>query len=139
MAQLAIAFVAIVTTTFVVGSEALASAIGATPDVAAVAGRLMIVAAICQLVEGVVAVGLGALAGLGQTRYLLFATLVTAWLVKLPMAALLVSGFGIEAAWWATGLELAILAVLVMRRLGARSMATTLGRSQRARFGELRR
>ena len=28
---------------------------------------------------------------------------------------------------------------LVMRRLGARSMATTLGRSQRARFGELRR
>ncbi len=137
--QLAIAFVAIVTTTFVVGSEALASAIGATPDVAAVAGRLMIVAAICQLVEGVVAVGLGALAGLGQTRYLLFATLVTAWLVKLPMAALLVSGFGIEAAWWATGLELAILAVLVMRRLGARSMATTLGRSQRARFGELRR
>ncbi len=115
--RLAVAFVAIVMTTFLIGTDALASAIGATPDVAAVAGRLMIVAALCQLVEGVVAVGLGALAGLGHTRYLLFATLITAWLVKLPATALMMTGFGIEAAWWATGLELAILAALVTRRL----------------------
>jgi Na+-driven multidrug efflux pump len=60
----------------------------------------------------------GALRGAGDVRYVLATFTVTAWGVRVPLAALLVLGFGLSApfAWLAAVTENWTRAVLVLRR-----------------------
>jgi Na+-driven multidrug efflux pump len=60
----------------------------------------------------------GALRGAGDVRYVLGTFTVCAWGIRVPVAALLVLGFGLGApfAWLAAVLENWSRAVLVVRR-----------------------
>jgi MATE family multidrug resistance protein len=91
----------------------------ADPDVAALAARLLLVAAIFQIFDGGQVVGVGALRGLTDVKIPMFITFIAYWLVALPGAYLL--GFktqlGAIGIWAGLAAGLACAAVLLGVRL----------------------
>lgn len=91
----------------------------ADPDVAALAARLLLVAAIFQIFDGGQVVGVGALRGLTDVKIPTFITFIAYWLVALPGAYLL--GFkaqlGAIGIWAGLAAGLACAAVLLASRL----------------------
>jgi len=89
------------------------------PDVATLAARLLLVAAIFQIFDGGQVVGVGALRGLTDVRIPTFITFIAYWLVALPAACLL--GFkarlGAIGIWTGLAAGLACAAVLLTVRL----------------------
>jgi MATE family multidrug resistance protein len=106
---------------FVIAPGALSEALGAKPDVVAIAANLFLIAAAFQVFDALVMVGIGVLNGIGDTRYVFLMSLACAWLLKLPLAWLLAidSGWGAEGAWWAITAE--ILAFMALIHLRMRS------------------
>jgi MATE family multidrug resistance protein len=100
----------------------------ADPDVAALATRLLLVAAIFQIFDGGQVVGVGALRGLTDVTIPTFITFIAYWLVALPAAYLL--GFktqlGAIGIWVGLAAGLACAAVLLASRL-ARATAFRSG------------
>lgn len=84
----------------------------------AVAGSLLVVAAILQYVDSAQNLGVGLLRGLDDTRAGFRITLVGYWLVGLPAAALLgpVLDGGARGVWWGLFVGLAVTAGLLLRR-----------------------
>lgn len=82
-------------------------------DVVELATRLLLVAAVFQLVDGIQAVAAGALRGAGLTRVSLLANLVGHWLVGLPTGLVLAYVFDLGATglWW--GLTTGLCAVAI--------------------------
>ncbi len=70
------------------------------------------IAAVFQIVDGVQAVGAGALRGAGMTRVSFIANLVGHWLIGIPLALLLTFGFdfGPSGLWWGLTVGLAVVA-----------------------------
>ncbi|HUL55015.1 MAG TPA: MATE family efflux transporter [Opitutaceae bacterium] len=89
------------------------------PDVATLAARLLLVAAVFQIFDGGQVVGLGALRGLTDVRIPMVITFIAYWLVALPGAYLLgfPARFGAPGIWAGLAAGLACAAVLLASRL----------------------
>lgn len=87
----------------------LTAIFGAAPEVEAIAVPILVLYAGLQVFDAVATVMFGALNGAGDTRFTMRMGLAAAWLVKVPVAVLLVRGFGLGAlgVWLAFGAEVA--------------------------------
>ena len=92
-------------------------------DLAAAAASLLAIAALFQVFDAVAMVGLGALSGAGDTRFVMLASVACAWLVKLPLGYVLAlpMGLGAAGAWIGLTAEIALVAVLCVGRLQGRA------------------
>jgi MATE family multidrug resistance protein len=99
---------------FVAVPAALVAPFHPTADVAAIAIRLLWIAAAFQVLDGVATTAYGALTGAGDTRFAMVTTILATWLVKLPLAVLLAAALelGAAGAWIALFGEICVLAVL---------------------------
>jgi MATE family multidrug resistance protein len=88
------------------------------PQVIEIGGKLLLIAAIFQLFDGVQVVAAGALRGAGDVRSPFLANIGAHWLVGFPLAVALCFGFGLGASglWWGVTASLILTALL----LGAR-------------------
>ena len=88
------------------------------PDVALLAARVLMIAAIIQVFDAVALTRTGALAGVGDTRFVMRVSLLVAWCVLVPLAWLLCRtlGFGVTGAWSAVAVQIALISVLMTRR-----------------------
>ena len=88
----------------------------------AVAVQLLPLAGAFAVFDGVQAVGLGVLRGLGDTRIPMIINLVGYWALGLPAGFLLAFTFGQGATglWWGLVIGLAIVAVLLVYRIQVR-------------------
>ena len=104
---------------FALAGGGIARGFTTDPDVAALAARLLLVAAIFQIFDGGQVVGVGALRGLTDVRIPTLITFIAYWLVALPGAYLL--GFkthlGAIGIWAGLAAGLACAAVLLATRL----------------------
>jgi MATE family multidrug resistance protein len=98
---------------------ALIGIFGAAPDVVAIALPIVMLYACLQVLDGVAVVVFGALVGAGDTSFTMRAALGAAWLVKLPVAALLVLGFELGAlgSWLGIGAEIVFSLVIGLLRV----------------------
>lgn len=87
-------------------------------EVIDVGGRLLRIFAIAFPFMGLHASLGGALRGAGDVRYVLGVLTVTAWLVRIPLAALLgiAAGFGAPGAWAGATAENSVRGLLIYRR-----------------------
>jgi MATE family multidrug resistance protein len=86
------------------------------PAVLEVGVKLLFVAAVFQLFDGVQGVTTGALRGLGNTRTAMLWNLVGHWLVGLPLGYVLCFrlGLGVVGLWWGLSLGLIICGVALL-------------------------
>lgn len=91
----------------------------ATPSagsVADLAARLLLFAAMFQILDGLQVVGQGILRGLNDTRMALVIAVVGYWLIGLPSSAMLVGPFGVEGVWMGFVIGLTAVAILCVLR-----------------------
>jgi len=95
-------------------------------DVIAIAGSLLLIAALFQLSDGTQAVGLGALRGIQDTKIPMIFTFVAYWIIGLPGGYLLGFTFdlGVEGVWLALLCALSVSAVLLFTRFRIKSRGT---------------
>ncbi len=88
-------------------------------DVLLLAAVLLPIAGVFQVFDGLQAVALGLLRGLGDTRVPMLFCVIAFWLVAIPLSMFL--GFGLELGatglWWGLVVGLAIVAVILVLRL----------------------
>ncbi|GAB1488302.1 MATE family efflux transporter [Opitutaceae bacterium] len=103
---------------FALGGRAIATGFVTDLEVVALAGRLLLVAAIFQLFDGVQVVGVGALRGLSDLKLPAIITFVAYWLIALPGGYLLGAKgpFGAVGVWGALAAGLAFAAVFLTWR-----------------------
>lgn len=96
---------------FALAGRPIAAAFIAAPEVVALTGQLLVVAAIFQVADGIQVSSIAALRGLADVRVPALIAVVAYWLVALPVGALLAfrAGFGPTGIWigLATGLGVA--------------------------------
>lgn len=119
-----IAFMTLSALGFLIGGPWIAQQFVADAGVISVAAKLLIIAGIFQLFDGLQVVSGGALRGIGDVRVPAWIALIAYWLVALPVGAILVrSGLGAPAMWIGLASGLAVAAVALgwraWRRLGA--------------------
>ncbi len=104
---------------FALGGAAIARGFTGDPEVASLAARLLLVAAIFQIFDGAQVVGAGALRGLADVKVPTVVTFVAYWLVALPAGYLLgfPAGLGAPGIWAGLAAGLACAAVLLATRL----------------------
>ncbi len=103
---------------FVTVPNLLLAPFGVTPEVAAIARQLLLIAAVFQMIDAIATVTYLSLDGAGDTRFTLVASLSLSWGVKLPIGIVLARGAGLGAVggWLGLTAELVVLlAVLVWR------------------------
>jgi len=88
------------------------------PEVLRIGARLLFWAAIFQLGDAVAMVGMGALNGTGDTRFVMFLSIAGSWCVLVPLGWIFGTWYGMGAAgvWLAVTAEIAVRAVLVTVR-----------------------
>ncbi|MBI3178692.1 MAG: hypothetical protein HYZ27_03470 [Deltaproteobacteria bacterium] len=93
--------------------SALARVMTSDAEVIPGAVRLLLIAAAFQVVDGMQAVGSGALRGAGATRFAFGAHLVGHWLVGLPLGIALAfaADMGPAGLWWGLTAGLAAVAL----------------------------
>ncbi len=103
---------------FVVMPGAMLTIFQPAPEVAAVAGPLLLIAAAFQVFDAVAMVSHGALDGAGDARFLMVVEVLSAWLVKLPLGAWLTLGLdgGAAGAWGGLTIEIVVVAALLLAR-----------------------
>jgi MATE family multidrug resistance protein len=94
-------------------------------EVVALGVRLVFIAAVFQLFDGLQVVAGGILRGAGDVRFPFIATVIAYWAVGFPAAAVLgfACGLGVCGIWW--GLAAGLIAAAVL--LGARFLRLTRG------------
>lgn len=99
--------------------EWLAHIFTSDPEVVTLAGQLLMMGALLQVVDTLAMVTYGALKGAGDTRYPMVVLLACAWGVGLPLTWLLVGpmGLGPHGIYWAVTGQLVVAATLMLRRL----------------------
>lgn len=111
------AFAACSTLVFALAGPWIVSGFTSEPEVADLAARLLIVAAVFQIVDGGQAIGAGALRGLADVKVPTAITFVAYWLVALPTGYWLgVRGIGPLGVWIGLAVGLALAAGLLARR-----------------------
>ena len=116
---LAIAIMGAFALVFAFAGAWIARGFTADPDVAAVAARLLVVAAFFQVFDGAQVVGSGALRGLTDVKVPTLITFIAYWLVALPAAYLLAfqTRLGPTGVWIGLAAGLASAALLLAWRL----------------------
>jgi MATE family multidrug resistance protein len=106
---LGVVFMALAATAFITIPQALIHVYTHDPQTVLVGVRLLAVAAIFQIFDGIQGIGTGALRGLGKTRGPMLVNLVAYGVIGLPIGYLLCfrTRFGIYGLW--TGLTLALI------------------------------
>jgi len=96
-----------------------------TDDQAAIATTVPLfqIAALFQMFDGIQAVGAGALRGLGDTRWALWANLIGHWVIGLPISLGVGFGlgYGVTGLWWGLAAGLCATAVVLVIRFVARA------------------
>ncbi|MEM6732122.1 MAG: MATE family efflux transporter [Myxococcota bacterium] len=110
---LSVAVMSTSATIMIVFGETLSKFIIDDAEVVPLAGQLLRVAAVFQLVDGVQAVAAGALRGAGVTRFSLVSNLVGHWAIGIPVGLALgfSAGLGPVGLWWGLTTGLAAVAV----------------------------
>ncbi len=115
---------------FAFGNETLARAFVDDSTVAALAAKLLMIAAFFQLFDGLQVVGAGALRGLNDATVPMVACFVGYWLVFIPFAYLAAFrfGFGTAGIWCGLAAALGIVGVSLFTRFAVKSarLAATL-------------
>ena len=96
------------------------------PEVIAIAVRLLFLAAIFQLSDGIQVSSAGILRGLNDTRVPMLITVVAYWLVGLPLGALLAFQFDLGARGMWIGLIAGLTAAAILLTLRYRAMSARL-------------
>lgn len=106
---------------FALTPDLLVSLFGAEPDVVALVRPVLRLYAVFQVLDGLVMVGFGALSGAGDTGHAMRLSIGSAWLVKLPVALLLVhgAGLGVIGAWGGLAAEITAQVIALGWRLRA--------------------
>ena len=104
---------------FVLAPEVLLGVFTPTPEVLEIGRMLLIIGAGFQIFDALVMVACGALNGAGDTRFAMWASVSTAWLIKLPIcyALALPGGYGAVGAWLGLTAEIVLLAGLMLWRV----------------------
>lgn len=99
-------------------SEALASIFSVDREVIVLGGRLIMIASVFQLFDGVQAVAAGALRGAGDLQFPFYANVVGHWLVGFPIALFLgfTLGWGARGLWWGLTAGLVTVSVVLLAR-----------------------
>lgn len=113
-------FMAICGTTFILGRHILPTFFTKKEDVEVIllASKLLIIAALFQLSDGIQVTALGSLRGLQDVKVPSIITFIAYWLITLPLAYFLCVSMemGAFGVWIALGIGLSISAVLLVRR-----------------------
>jgi MATE family multidrug resistance protein len=109
-------------TLFITVPSLLARFYTSDPGAMAVAVLLLPLAGVFAVFDGVQAVGLGVLRGLGDTRIPMIINLVGYWAIGLPAGFVLAFpvGMGATGLWWGLVIGLAIVALLLVYRIRVR-------------------
>jgi MATE family multidrug resistance protein len=110
---LGVSFMATAALVFLTMPGALIRAFSADHEVIAIGVRLLFVAAVFQLFDGLQGVTTGALRGLGDTRTAMLWNLGGHWFIGLPLGYLLCFrwGYGLVGLWWGLSVGLVICGV----------------------------
>ncbi len=100
-----------------------------SPEVEAIAGELLIIAALFQIFDGTQAVGLGVLRGITDVKAPTIITFFAYWIVGIPVAYLFgfILKLGVEGIWWGLLLGLAVSAFLLSGRFLIRTKNLIVG------------
>ena len=114
----ALAFMGAMGVGFVLFHDSITAVFTADVATAALAGKLLIVAAFFQLSDATVMVTSQVLKGTGDTRFTMFAGITTAWTILLPCAYLfgVVLDGGAVGAWLALVVEIMVLSPILLLR-----------------------
>jgi MATE family multidrug resistance protein len=94
--------------------------------VMAIAGSLIVLGGLFAVFDGLQAVCIGILRGIGDTRWPVAISMVGYWLIGLPVSVLLgfQLGWGPDGLWWGLVLGLAVTAVVLLARVRVRLRQT---------------
>jgi MATE family multidrug resistance protein len=98
----------------------------AEADVVALSASILPIAAAFAIFDGTQVVGCGVLRGMGDTRPAARYNLLGYWILGLPLGGWLALGAGVGLAgiWWGLALGLAVVALLLVRRVRLRGPAS---------------
>ncbi|MCC6722318.1 MAG: MATE family efflux transporter [Bacteroidia bacterium] len=87
-------------------------------EVFTIASKLLLIAAVFQIVDGMQAISLGLLRGLHDTKVPSYLTFIAYWVFGIPLALLLglYSSLGIYGIWWALTFSLFFISITATRR-----------------------
>ncbi len=113
---LAVGFMAVAATVFLVAPVPLIGAFTRDPDVITTGAALLFVAAIFQLFDGLQGVTTGVLRGVADTRTPMLWNLAGHWLFGLPLgyALCFFAGFGVVGLWWGLSAGLMVCGVALL-------------------------
>ncbi len=111
-------FMAVAGALFAAFPELLVRLFTSDVDVVALGAKLVVIAAVFQLFDGLQVVGGGALRGAGDVRFPFIATVLAHWAVGFPAAVLLSfrCGLGVRGIWWGLACGLITVGVLLVLR-----------------------
>ncbi len=117
--KLSVGLMAAMGLVFLLAPGVLIAPFGAEAELAAVARRLLVVAASFQVLDAVCMATFGALSGAGDTRFVMVVSIATGWLIELPAGWVLALplGLGAVGAWLGLTLEIVVLAGLGLWRV----------------------
>lgn len=101
--------------------EPLVSLFSKDPAVTDIAVRLMWIAAVFQISDGLQCVAGGALRGAGDTKSSLYASIAAHWVIGLPLAWWLAFrvGWGVDGLWWGVTASLTAAGLVLVRRFAS--------------------
>jgi MATE family multidrug resistance protein len=100
----------------------LARVYSTDPEVVALASRLIPIAGVFQVFDGLQVVSIGVLRGVGDTRAPMIVNILGFWLIGLPVSLWLAfgAGFGAVGLWWGFVAGLGAVAIFLVLRVRAR-------------------
>jgi MATE family multidrug resistance protein len=117
-----VSFMALAAAAFILAPAALAGIYTDDPAVLGLAVLLLPIAGVFQVFDGIQAVSMGLLRGLGDTRLPMLASVVGFWCLGMPVSAWLAFGLDLGALglWWGLVVGLVAVAVFLLIRLRQR-------------------